>query len=389
MESYAINRIKTIPVEQPFENPTFFGQFPFLLFQTLITLKICQKNMASFEDEMLDVMNKAALALLLSVGHRTKLFDTMAKLEPSTSQKIATFANLNERYVREWLGGLVTSKVIDYQPDSQKYSLSKEKAEFLTRDGSYNYASSMQWIPALAYVEDHIVGCFENGGGVPYELFRRFHTVMAEESTQTVLGALVENILPIIPQISEKLNTGIKVLDVGCGSGRAINLMAKTYPDSQFTGYDFSSEAIENATNEAKSMGLSNSSFEKQDASKFSKDGHFDIITAFDSIHDQAEPDKVLQNIRKSLKSDGIFLMQDIRASSKLENNIDHSLAPYLYTVSCLHCMTVSLALDGKGLGAMWGKELATQMLKEAGFSSVEVKELPHDPINYYYLAKP
>jgi 2-polyprenyl-3-methyl-5-hydroxy-6-metoxy-1,4-benzoquinol methylase len=345
--------------------------------------------MTSFEDEMLDVMNKAAISLLFSVGHRTKLFDTLANLAPSTSQEIATAANLNERYIREWLGGLVTSKIIDYQPGSQKYSLSKEKAEFLTRNGSYNFASSMQWIPALAYVEDHIVDCFEKGGGVPYELFRRFHTVMAEESSQTVLGALVENILPIIPQISEKLHSGINVLDIGCGSGRAINLMAKTYPNSQFTGYDFSAEAIDNATNEAKNLGITNSSFEKQDVSKFSKDDFFDVITAFDAIHDQAEPDKVLVNIRKSLKSNGVFLMQDIRASSKLENNMNHSWAPYLYTVSCLHCMTVSLAQEGKGLGAMWGKELAINMLKESGFSSVEVKELSHDPINYYYLAKP
>ena len=97
--------------------------------------------MTSFEDEMFDVLNKAALALLLSVGHRTKLFDTIANLEPSTSQEIATSANLNERYVREWLGGLVTSKVIDYESETQKYSLSKEKAEFLTRGGSYNFAS--------------------------------------------------------------------------------------------------------------------------------------------------------------------------------------------------------------------------------------------------------
>ena len=113
------------------------------------------------------------------------------------------------------------------------------------------------------------------------------------------------------------------------------------------------------------------------------------MITAFDAIHDQANPDKVLENIKKALKPDGIFMMQDIRASSKLENNMDHSLAPYLYTVSCLHCMTVSLALEGKGLGAMWGKELATQMLNDAGFSNVQIKELSHDPINYYYVSKP
>ena len=344
--------------------------------------------MVSFEDEMLDVMNKAATALLLSIGHRTKLFDAMAKLEPSTSQEIATAANLNERYVREWLGGLVTSKIIDYQPNSQKYSLSKEKAEFLTRDGNYNFASSMQWIPSLAYVEDHIVDCFENGGGVSYELFNRFHTVMAEESQQTVLPALINEILPLIPTF-EKLKTGIKVLDVGCGSGRAINLMAKSFPNSNFTGYDFSSEAIQNAKNEAEKLGLTNISFEKQDAASFSKESYFDVITAFDAIHDQANPDKVLENIKNALKPDGVFMMQDIRASSKLENNMDHSLAPYLYTVSCLHCMTVSLALEGKGLGAMWGKELATQMLNDAGFSSVQVKELNHDPINYYYVSKP
>ena len=344
--------------------------------------------MVSFEDEMLDVMNKAATALLLSVGHRTKLFDAMSELKPSTSKEIALAANLNERYVREWLGGLVTSKIIDYHSESQKYSLSAEKTEFLTRDGNYNFASSMQWIPALAYVEDHIVDCFVNGGGVSYELFNRFHTVMAEESQQTVLPVLINEILPLIPTF-EKLKSGIKVLDVGCGSGKAINLMAKSFPNSQFTGYDFSSEAIQNAINEAKELGLINVRFEKQDAASFSKNSYFDVITAFDAIHDQAKPDKVLKNIKKALKPDGIFMMQDIRASSKLENNMDHSLAPYLYTVSCLHCMTVSLALEGKGLGAMWGKELAIQMLNEAGFSNIKVKELAHDPINYYYIAKP
>lgn len=343
----------------------------------------------TFEKRMLNIMNEASLALMLSVGHRTKLFDSISKIPPSTSTQIAAASGLNERYVREWLGAMVTSKIIDYEPGAKTYSLSKEKAEFLTKNGTYNFASSMQFIPVLAYVEDHIVRCFENGGGVPYESFNRFHDVMAEESEQTVLSALIDKILPIIPGLDERISSGINVLDVGCGSGKAVNLMAKTYPKSWYHGYDISQEAIGNAKKEAERLGLTNTTFERQDVSKFVKENHFDLITAFDAIHDQADPEKVLENIKKSLKPDGVFLMQDIRASSNLENNMDHSLAPYLYAVSCLHCMTVSLAQNGKGLGAMWGKELATQMLSDAGFSSVEVKQLPHDPINYYYIARP
>lgn len=342
----------------------------------------------SFENQMLDIMNKSALALMISVGHRTKLFDTMAKLPPSTSTDIAKNSNLNERYVREWLGALVTAKIIDYDPKTTLYSLSPEKANYLTRNGSFNMATTAQFIPVLAQVEDEIIHCFENGGGVPYEKYHRFHDVMAEESNQTVLAELIDGILPIVPGIVDKLHQGIKVLDVGCGSGRAINLMAKTFSSSQFVGYDFSKEGIANAQREKEKAGITNANFEQQDAAHFDHQDHFDMITAFDAIHDQANPEKVLENIRNSLKPGGVFLMQDIAGSSKLEKNMDHPLAPFLYTVSCLHCMTVSLALEGRGLGAMWGKEKAIEMLKEAGFKDIEVKQLPHDPINYFYVAR-
>ncbi|MBA4463528.1 MAG: class I SAM-dependent methyltransferase, partial [Nitrosopumilaceae archaeon] len=302
--------------------------------------------------------------------------------------QLAEKSNLNERYVREWLGAMVTGKIVDYEPSNKTYSLSEEKAKLLSRDGSYNFASSMQWIPALAYVEDEIVKCFEKGGGVPYESYHRFHAVMAEESSQTVLPALVHSILPLVPGLVEDLKGGIRVLDVGCGSGRALNLMAKNFPNSQFTGYDFSKEAIDYATSESEKLGNKNTSFQIQDVEHFPASEKFDLVTAFDAIHDQAAPAKVLQNIRGAVKEQGIFLMQDIGSSSQLENNKTHPLGPFLYTVSCLHCMTVSLALNGHGLGAMWGKEKATEMLNEAGFSKVDVKQLPHDPINYYYIAK-
>jgi ubiquinone/menaquinone biosynthesis C-methylase UbiE len=344
--------------------------------------------MENFEEYMLDVMNKAATALMISVGHRTKLFDSMSDCNSLTSQRLADKSNLNERYVREWLGAMVTGKIVDYDPSNKTYSLSEEKAKLLCNGDSYNYASSMQWIPALAFVEDEIVKCFEKGGGVPYESYHRFHTVMAEESGQTTLPALVGGILPLVPNLVEKLKSGITVLDVGCGSGGALNLMAKNFPNSQFTGFDFSKEAIQNANQESEKLGNKNTSFQVQDVEHFPENEKFDLVTAFDAIHDQAAPAKVLENIRGAVKDDGIFLMQDIGSSSQLENNTKHPLGPFLYTVSCLHCMTVSLALDGHGLGAMWGKEKAIEMLNHAGFPNVDVKQLPHDPINYYYIAK-
>lgn len=221
------------------------------------------------------------------------------------------------------------------------YSLSKEKADFLTRNGSFNFATSMQFIPVMAQVDDKIINCFENGGGVPYESYHRFHDVIAEESNQTVLAELIDGILPIVSGAIDKLHQGIKVLDIGCGSGRAINLMAKTFPSSHFSGYDFSAEGISNAKDEMNKLGLKNVTFEQQDAAHFDHVEHFDLITAFDAIHDQAHPDQVLENIYRSLKPDGVFLMQDIAGSSKLENNTQHPLTPFLYTISCLHCMTV------------------------------------------------
>ena len=344
--------------------------------------------MSNFDEYLMDVMNKAALALMLSVGHRTKLFDSMYESTWMTSQQLADKSKLNERYVREWLGAMVTGNIVDYDSSRKSYLLSEDKAKLLSREGSFNFASSMQWIPALAYVEDKIVKCFEKGGGVPYESYHRFHAVMAEESGQTVLPALIDRILPLVPNLVDDLRKGIKVLDVGCGSGQALNLMAKNFPNSHFTGYDFSKEAIQIAKEESDKLGNKNTSFEVQDVERFPQGQKFDLVTAFDAIHDQAAPAKVLDNIKGAVKDDGVFLMQDIGSSSQLENNKTHPLGPFLYTVSCLHCMTVSLALKGHGLGAMWGKEKAIQMLNEAGFSSVDVKQLPHDPINYYYIAK-
>ena len=124
-----------------------------------------------------------------------------------------------------------------------------------------------------------------------------------------------------------------------------------------------------------------------QDASRFNAPGSYDLITAFNSIHDQARPTEVLKTIVKALRPQGSFLMVDVPASSHLNENIDHPLAPFLYILSCNHCMTVSLASNGEGLGAMWGEQRACQMLHKAGFTQVDAKHVEGDIFTIYYIA--
>jgi 2-polyprenyl-3-methyl-5-hydroxy-6-metoxy-1,4-benzoquinol methylase len=347
-----------------------------------------QKKAEKFAEKMIGVLNGGALALMTSIGHRTGLFDILADLPHSTSQQIADATGLNERYVREWLGAMVVGGIIDYDPRDRTYTLPQEHAAALTRAASpNNLATTAQFISLLGNVEDQIVESFRKGGGVPYSAFPRFHELMAEESNQTVVAALIDHILPLAPGMIERLNEGIEVLDVGCGSGNALILMARMFPKSRFTGFDFSEEAIARARAEADRLGLSNINFEAKDVATLNGGPRFKLITAFDAIHDQADPARVLSGISNALLDDGIFLMQDIAGSSHLDKNYDHPVAPFLYTISCMHCMTVSLAQNGAGLGTMWGLEKASQMLADAGFTKLEVKQLPHDIMNNYFIA--
>jgi SAM-dependent methyltransferase len=343
----------------------------------------------AFTERMIGLLNQAGLALMLSIGHRTGLFDTMAGLPPATSAQIAEAAGLNERYVREWLGAMVTGRIVAYDPATGHYHLPAEHAAALTRAASpNNCAAFMQWVAVLGSVEDQVVDCFREGGGVPYTAYPRFHEVMAEESGQTVLPALFEHILPLVPGLTQRLEAGIDVLDVGCGAGRALILMAERFPSSRFTGYDFFAEAIDMARAEAARRGLANIRFGIQDAAALTEVEAYDLITTFDAVHDQARPDVVLGAIRRALRPDGVYLMQDIAGSSEVQNNLGHPMAPFIYTISCMSCMTVSLAQGGMGLGAMWGQEQASAMLAEAGFADVAIKQLPHDFQNDYYVVR-
>ncbi len=349
---------------------------------------IDQAKSDAFVDYMLGVLNHGALSLMISIGQKTRLFDIMSGMAPSTSEQIAGAASLHERYVREWLAAMVTGRIIEYDPAEATYSLPAEHAAWLTRAaGTNNLAFQTQYIVMLANVQGEIVDCFSRGGGVSYASFPDFQRLMAEESTQVVDSSLLQVILPLIPGLVERLQAGIDVADIGCGSGHALNLMAQTFPKSRFSGYDFSQEGIAAAQAEARRLGLTNTHFEARDVSRLDIPDYYDFITAFDAIHDQARPAEVLKAIANALRPGGVFLMVDIRASSLLEENMKHPLATFLYTISCNHCMTVSLAEDGAGLGTMWGEQVACQMLRDAGFTELEVKHVKGDIANSFYIA--
>jgi 2-polyprenyl-3-methyl-5-hydroxy-6-metoxy-1,4-benzoquinol methylase len=354
------------------------------------TIELADESKAElFAQRMIGALNGAALALMTSIGHRTGLFDVMSNLPPSTPAEIAGAANLSERYVREWLGAMTTGRIVEHDPAGDRYSLPPEHAAFLTRAAApNNLAVTAQFVSVLGAVEDRIVDCFKHGGGVPYSAYGRFHEVMAEESAQTVVAGLMDFILPLVPGLVEDLTRGIDVLDVGCGSGRALNFMAKAFPRSWFTGFDFSEEAVAAARREAERQGLTNVRFEVRDVAALDGAEQYDLVTAFDTIHDQAQPARVLEGIAAALRPEGRLLMQDIRGSSRVHQNLDHPVAPFLYTISCMHCMTVSLALGGEGLGAMWGEEKACEMLAAAGFKDTEVRQLPHDFMNNFYVTR-
>lgn len=340
-----------------------------------------------FSGRMVGVLNDAMLALQMSVGHQVGLYDLLSGQEPVTVGEIARDARLDERYVQEWLGGQVVGGIVDYDPAAQTYVLPAEHAASLTSEaGPDNLALMAPYVALCGEVEQDIVRSFHEGGGVAYDRYSRFQELQAAESARVFDAMLVDAQLPLVPGLVDRLRAGIDVLDVGCGTGHAINLIAGAFPASRASGHDISESGVAAGRAEATKLGLANASFEARDATDIAPES-FDLITAFDVIHDLAKPRETLTAIQLGLRPGGMFLMVDIAASSHLHENLEHPLGPALYGFSLFYCMTTSLATGGEGLGTMWGEQTALELLHEAGFESVTVERIEGDILNSYYVA--
>ncbi|MGY1782959.1 methyltransferase domain-containing protein [Geodermatophilus sp. SYSU D01036] len=342
----------------------------------------------AFAGRLMAAYTDSLVTLLVDLGYRTGLLEALAAGD-GTSAEIAARAGLAERYVRECLGGLVTAGIVEYSPATGRYALPAEHAACLTGGGPLDLAPLSRITGLLGRHVGEVAEAFRTGGGVPYSAFRpEFTDVMDQGNRGLFDGHLLDDVVPLAGGLPQRLAEGTRVADVGCGTGHAINLLARAYPRSRFVGYDFSADAIARARAEAADQALANAAFEVCDATEVPVDPPFGAVLAFDAIHDQADPAGVLARIRRALEPGGVFLMMDIRAASALEDNLGNPFAPWLYGVSTLHCLTVSLAQGGAGLGTVWGEQRARQMLAAAGFVDVEVHEVPDDPLDSVYVAR-
>ena len=342
--------------------------------------------MKRFGERLLGIYTGAVLTKLIEIGYQVGLFEG-SRVGPATSQELADRLGLKERYVREWLGAMATSGIYSYDPASKRYSLSDEHAALLTGDSAQNAAPMSRMINHFGTHLPKLIACFREGGGIPYSAYRPVFTQCMDDVWRRIFDQiLVPGFIGAVPGLPDQLRKGIRVLDIGCGTGHAMNVLAREFPNSTFLGYDIAEDAIARAREEANEMGLSNSMFDVVDVTDLPPDPKFDLITAFDAVHDQKAPDAVLRSANRALASGGKFLMIDFKFSSRVEENVGNPFAPMYYGISLMHCMPVSLAVGGQGLGTVWGEQTARRMLAEAGFGNVVVLDTPR-PQNYMFVA--
>lgn len=322
---------------------------------------------------------------LLAVADRSGLTAFLTDSGGGTASEIAAGAQLDARYVTEILSGLAAAGVVAYQPDTGVFSLPPEHALFLADETSpYFMGGWLDMIPAAFRQIDGVATAVRHGGGVGFEEFgTEFIRGIDRGNAPSQHAFLIRRWLPAVPGLVEGLESGIRVADIGCGSGTVPRLIADAFPNSHVVGYDPSAESV--AVARARAEGLDNVEFHVARAQEVPIEPGFDLITTFDVIHDLAEPAVGLAHIREALRPEGSYLMMEPNASSLLEDNL-HDRGALLYGVSALHCMTQSLAVGGAGLGAAWGAQRAEEMARSAGFGSFEQLDDISNRFSSFYL---
>jgi SAM-dependent methyltransferase len=339
----------------------------------------------AFLDRFISIASGAAVIGLLAVADRSGLSAYLKENPSGTATEIARGARLEERYVIEILSGLAAAGILEFHPDEEVFELAPEHALFIADETSpYFMGGWFDMLPSAMTQIEGVATATVHGGGVGFEEFGASMIRGVDRGnspSQKVF--LAKRWLPAVPGLVERLEKGIRVADVGCGSGTAAITMATAYPESTIIGYDVSQEAL--AVARGRAEGIPNVEFHVYPADEIPVDPGFDLITTFDVVHDLPNPLAGLTRIREALRPEGQYLMMEPNLSSRLEDNLDEQGALF-YGISALHCMTQSLARDGAGLGAAWGSERAEQLAREASFSTFRPLDEITNRFSAFYL---
>jgi 2-polyprenyl-3-methyl-5-hydroxy-6-metoxy-1,4-benzoquinol methylase len=310
---------------------------------------------------------------LVYLGDRLGLFTAIQEGGPATSDELSARTGLVERYVREWLAGVAAAGYVDYDPVTGRFSLTEEQtAYFADAHNALFSAPTAQFQLKILAQADAIAQAFRNGGGVPYSAFDPDVTEGFERSSRACYrNNLVTAWLPALTGVTEALQAGGSMLDVGCGGGGACMEVASAFPAARVLGIDTHAPAVEHARAEAEAAGLAGRvRFIVMNAAALPDAPVYDLVTALEVIHDLPDPVAVLRGIHRALKPGGVCLTRDPFAADTLEGNLN-AQGKFAYWASVFYCMTVSLAQDGAGLGTCMGEAKARELAAAAGFISV------------------
>ena len=346
------------------------------------------------QEKLNQLMNKvmgdfagAMSAVLVRVGEQTGLFKALAQGAASSAQ-LAQRSGKAERYVREWLAAMAASGYVTYHPEGKAFSLNPEQAAIFAEEGTPYYLPPFtEVLMAAVHDEPKVTEAFSSGKGIPWGDHHVCLFCGTERFFRPGYAAfLVEQWLPALDGVVEKLKAGAKVADIGCGHGSSTVLMAKAFPKSTFFGFDFHAPSIETARKRAKEAGVANVSFEVAAAKSFPGSG-YDLATIFDALHDMGDPVGAARHVKAALKPDGTWMVVEPLAGDKLEDNL-HTLGQIFYGASTCICTPASLSQEvGLALGAQAGEARLSAVIKDGGFA--HVRRAAETPTNMVLEARP
>jgi SAM-dependent methyltransferase len=352
---------------------------------TTTSATIDSDKVQAFVGKVLNDSSATFTTMMAAIGDRLGLFKALAAGGPATSVDLAMRAGIDERYAREWLGGMTNAGYLVHDSTTGRFTLPHEHLPALAEEGGpFFFGGAYEMLLALGTIYDPLTDAFRRGGGVPQSSYDpRFFHGMERFTAGWFNSLLLQEWLPAMPDVRQRLEAGTELADIGCGRGRALLRLAEAFPSSRFVGYDIFAPNVEAAQSAAVRAGVADRvRFEVRDVAA-PLPVPVDIITTFDVVHDAADPLGLLRSIRESLAPGGIYVCLDMNCSHQLEEN-DGPIGALFHGISTLYCMTTSLAQGGAGLGTLG---LHERRLREyasvAGFDAVRLAF--QDPFNKLY----